>query len=238
MVKHSIVGRGVSVIISALITCFAELSLKNLHKEVRSSVRAAFAEGTSKNLRVQWRAYFLFCDFYRLKPIPTSTETLCLYGQFLGRSFRSVESVKNYISGVKNLHYMLDIKFPLENRVQLDLMLKGMARKSAHMPNRALPMTPQILEDMLKFINLKNANDATFWCCILFMFFLMARKSNMVPVSVADFDPDKQLLRQDIVVFKEVLVVLIKWSKTNQFGNRLLKVPTHCLPELQQYLIP
>ena len=230
MVKHSIVGQGLSIIISVLITCFAELSLKILHKEVRSSVRAAFAEGTSKNLRVQWRAYFLFCDFYGLKPIPTSTETLCLYGQFLGRSFRSVESVKNYISGVKNLHYMLDIKFPLENRIQLDLMLKGMARKSAHMPNRALPMTPQILEDMLKFINLKNANDATFWCCILFMFFLMARKSNMVPVSAADFDPDKQLLRQDIVVFKEVLVVLIKWSKTNQFGNRLLKVPLVSIP--------
>ena len=47
----------------------------------------------------------------------------------------------------------------------------------------------------------------------------------MVPVSVSDFDPDKQLLRQDIVIFKGVLVVLIKWSKTNQFGSRLLKVP-------------
>ena len=46
-------------------------------------------------------------------------------------------------------------------------------------------------------------------------FFLMARKSNVVPVSVTDFDPDKQLLRQDIVVFEGVLVVLIKWSKTN-----------------------
>ena len=193
-------------------------------------MKAAFAEGTSKNLRVQWRAYFLFCEFYGLKPIPTTTETLCLYGQFLGRSFRSVESVKNYISGIKSLHYILDIKFPLENKVQLELMLKGMARKSSHMPNRALPITPQILNDMLKFLNLGNAEDATFWCCILFMFFLMARKSNMVPVSVSDFDPDKQLLRQDIVIFKGVLVVLIKWSKTNQFGSRLLKVPLVTIP--------
>ena len=58
----------------------------------------------------------------------------------------------------------------------------------------------------------------------------MARKSNMVPVSVSDFDPDKQLLRQDIVIFKGVLVVLIKWSKTNQFGSRLLKVPLVTIP--------
>ena len=193
-------------------------------------MKAAFAEGTSKNLSVQWRAYFLFCEFYGLKPIPTTTETLCLYGQFLGRSFRSVESVKNYISGIKSLHYILDIKFQLENNVQLELMLKGMARKSSQMPNRALPITPQILNDMLNFLNLGNAEDATFWCCILFMFFLMARKSNMVPVSVSDFDPDKQLLRQDIVIFKGVLVVLIKWSKTNQFGSRLLKVPLVTIP--------
>ena len=141
-----------------------------------------------------------------------------------------MESVKNYISGIKSLHYILDIKFPLENKVQLELMLKGMARKSSHMPNRALPITPQILNDMLKFLNLGNAEDATFWCCILFMFFLMARKSNMVPVSVSDFDPDKQLLRQDIVISKGVLVVLIKWSKTNQFGSRLLKVPLVTIP--------
>ena len=141
-----------------------------------------------------------------------------------------MESVKNYISGIKSLHYILDIKFTLENKVQLELMLKGMARKSSHMPNRALPITPQILNDMLNFLNLGNAEDATFWCCILFMFFLMARKSNMVPVSVSDFDPDKQLLRQDIVIFKGVLVVLIKWSKTNQFGSRLLKVPIVTIP--------
>ena len=73
-----------------------EMSLKILQKQVRDSVKAAFAEGTSKKLRVQLRAYFHFCKFSGLKPIPTTTETLCLYGQFLGRSFRSVESVKNY----------------------------------------------------------------------------------------------------------------------------------------------
>ena len=124
---------------------------------------------------------------------------------------------------------MLEIQFPLENKVQLELMLKGMSRKSSRMPNRALPISPQILNGMLNYLNLENAVDATIWCCILFMFFLMARKSNMVPVSVKDFDPDKQLLRQDIV-FKGCLVVLIKWSKTNQFGSRLLKVPLVTIP--------
>ena len=209
---------------------FTEISLAVLRKEVRESVRAAFAEGTSKNLEVQWRSYFLFCKFYGLKPIPTLIEILCLYGQFLGRSFGSVESIKNYISGVKTLHYILDIKFPIENKVQLDLMLRGLSRKNPHMPNRALPITPKILSDMLPFLNLTSSEDATIWCVLIFMFFLMARKSNMVPVSVADFDPNKQLLRQDIRNYSGFLVVLIKWSKTNQFGSRLLKVPLVAIP--------
>ena len=43
------------------------------------------------------------------------------------------------------------------------------------------------------------------------------------PNSLADFSSDKQLIRQDVQVFHRSLVVRIKWSKTNQFGSRLLK---------------
>lgn len=99
------------------------------------------------------------------------------------------------------------------------------------MPNRALPITPQILKDVFIYLDVSKPIDATFWCLFLFMFFLMARKSNMVPGSYADFDPDKQLLRHDIKVFENMLVVQIKWSKTNQFGSRLLKVPLAAIPQ-------
>ena len=64
----------------------------------------------------------------------------------------------------------------------------------------------------------------------LYVFFLMLRKSNIVPVSVTDFDPDKQLLRQDIKLFKAFFVVLIKWSKTSQFGSRLIQVSLVSIP--------
>lgn len=193
-------------------------------------MKAAFSAGTSRNLKVQWRSYFLFCKFYGLKAIPATVENLCLFGQFLGRSFKSVESVKNYISGVKTLHQVLDVKFPSENMYQLTLVLRGMARSCPHLPQKALPMTPQILQDMYKFLDVTKSVDATYWCVFLFMFFLMARKSNMVPVSLADFDPHKQLLRQDVKVLKGALLVFIKWSKTNQFGNRLLMIPLAAIP--------
>ena len=78
---------------------------------------------------------------------------------------------------------------------------------------------------------MSKSDDITFWCLCLFMFFLMVRKSNMVPNSVEDFDHSKQLIRQDVKVFLDVLVVLMKWSKTNQFGSRLLQMPLVAIPE-------
>lgn len=133
-----------------------------------------------------------------------------MFAKFLGRSFKSVESVKNFVSGVKTLHHVLDIKFPSENLYQLNMVFKGMARKSHHLPKKALPMTPQILREMAIFLNVDSPIDATYWCLFLFLFFLMSRKSNMVPGLHAEFDPDKQLLRQDVRIFDEMLVVLIK----------------------------
>ena len=53
----------------------------------------------------------------------------------------------------------------------------------------------------------------------------------MVPVSVADFDSNKQLVRSDVKVLNGALVVFIKWSKTNQVGSRLLKFPLVAIPD-------
>ena len=78
---------------------------------------------------------------------------------------------------------------------------------------------------MYEFLDISKANDATYWCCFLFAFFLMARKSNLVPVSVAKFDSSKQLCRRNIVVDNGFLRVHIFWSKTIQFGQRKLEIP-------------
>ena len=92
-------------------------------------------------------------------------------------------------------------------------------------------MTPQILREIYTFLDMSKSDDITFWYLCLFMFFLMVRKSNSVPISVEELYPSKQPIRQDVKVFQDVLVVLIKWSKTNQFGSRLLQVPLVAIPE-------
>ena len=83
---------------------FSEQELYSLKQDLKSSNKAAYAVGSRRNLRIQWESFLLFCFYFKLAFLPTSTETLQLYAQFLSRSFKSVQSIQNYISGVKTIH--------------------------------------------------------------------------------------------------------------------------------------
>lgn len=207
------------------ILCIVEVELHKLQKDTELCKKSAFAEGTYKNLKVQFVSYFLFCTYFKLPPLPTSVNILCLYGEFLSRSFKSVSSIQNYISGVKTLHLILGFDFPSEDWFSVKLLYRGLARQNPHLPHRSLPITPDILLKMYPHLDLSDPLDATYWCSFLFAFFLMVRKSNLVPDSTKTFDSQKQLCRKNIRVFENYLIVYIHWSKTIQFGDRKLDIP-------------
>ena len=52
----------------------------------------------------------------------------------------------------------------------------------------------------------------------------MLRKSNVILESIKSFDSHKQLVRQDIQIHDNMLIVNIKWTKPRQFGH-LRQVP-------------
>ena len=64
----------------------------------------------------------------------------------------------------------------------------------------------------------------------LFAFFLFARKSNLVPNSKKEFKSGKFLRREDVYFQDDILLVIMRWSKTNQFGQRVLKIPLLRIP--------
>ena len=60
---------------------------------------------------------------------------------------------------------------------------------------------------------------------ISFRIFLLARKSNLVPTTLQDLKDPKFLLRGDVSIEKHKLLVKMKWTKTIQFGQRVLSSP-------------
>ena len=56
----------------------------------------------------------------------------------------------------------------------------------------------------------------------------------MVPTSTSDLKNGKRLLLKDIQINSEHLIVSFRWSKTIQFGERVLQTPLVRLPESVQ----
>ena len=204
--------------------------LAKLRSEFRHAKRSAFADGTHKNLKIQWKSYILFCLYFGFQFVPADSETLALYIQFLARSFKSVDAIRNYVSGVKFLHILQDVPCPHFSSVDIKLSLRGLERIKKHLPKRAFPITPDLLLAIKLHLNMFDPLHVTFWALCLVAFFCMARKSNLVPHSAKSFDASKQLCRRDFVVGEDCIMVTFKWSKTNQFNKRLVHLPLMQIP--------
>ena len=74
-------------------------------------------------------------------------------------------------------------------------------------------------------LDLRKDRDLSLWTSFLIAFYLMLRKSNVVPPSIKGFDRTRHLSRQNFVIKDNVVFVKIQWSKTNQFGKRHLVLP-------------
>lgn len=189
------------------------------------TMEAAWAPKVKENINAQQQLYLEFCKHFRLTPMPATDKNLCLYAQFLSRDFQAPDTVMNHLCGVKWLHVLSGQNIKQFDHYSLKLFKRGLKRIKQHNPRQALPMTPEILLDMRKFVDWNDQEDVTFWTLFLVGFFIMARKSNLVPDSVPTFDPRKQLIRDDVDIDNNVVLINLAWSKTNQYGNRVHSVP-------------
>ena len=208
----------------------AELQLSNLDTDLRKSKQAAFATSTQKNLKTQWRTYLSFCIYFSLTYLPATTKTISLYTQFLSRSFKSVNSILNYVNGVRLLHLYSGFEFEHLHIFEYNLLIRGLKRLNPHIPHRVMPITPEILLDIVRFLDLSKDFDLAIWCSFLTCFYLMARKSSIIPSSNKEFDIKKHITRKDIVLTDGYLIVTLKYSKTIQCGDRILSVPIVAIP--------
>lgn len=171
-----------------------------------------------------WKSFIAFCLFYQQKQLPASSHTISLYAQLLSRSFKSVKSIRNYISAVKTLHILLDMPIKSFESMQVTMTLNGLARLHPRVPKRAHPITPEILYKFYGILDLKDPVQATFWALFIVAFFSMSRKSNLV-LTQSSSAPKRFLLRRDVSVENDSIILSLHWSKTNQFGKKVHKIP-------------
>lgn len=201
-----------------------------MRRKNKRTKKQAMAAGTTANVLVQWRAFEKFCVKYDTNEWPTSTETLCLFAQHLAARMRSVKSIKSYLIGVKKLHLYAGVPPPDLKEFHLQLTLKGLERELKHRVLQAKRMTPKLLLKIKSCLDPKNITHSAFWTILLTGFFLLLRKSNLVPDSKESFDAKKQLKRKQVSINKKWVRVVITWSKTIQFNQKKLNLKMFRIP--------
>ena len=124
----------------------------------------------------------------------------------------------------------MDLPFAAAGSVELKLTLKGLKRVKQHMVRRAAPLSPQLLSWVHDMLDLSKPVDAVLWARVLLAFFTLSRKSNLVVTGNKKFDRSKQLCRSDVLVCENGLLVQFRWSKTIQYGGRVLLIPVLSIP--------
>ena len=207
---------------------FVEVLWNELEREARETQEKAYAEGTLQNFRIQWALYFNFCMFFKKTALPAQIQTLVVYIQFLSKKLKALGSIKSYVAGVKTLHELLDLDMSAFIALKIKLMWMGLGNIIEHVPKRAAPMTPIILGSIHDVLDLQKPDNMAFWALCITAFFILARKSNLVPVKT--FDPKKQLSRRHLKFYKDYVEVVVHWTKTRRPNQDPLEYPLYIIP--------
>ena len=194
--------------------CIVDAQLKELQDEAKKTQSSAYAKGTKENLQIQWALYFNFCEYFKFSVLPAQKQVLVLFIQFLSKKLTALSSVKNCVAGVRTLHELLELPTKAFEDVSVKLMWMGLEKTWPNKVNRAAPITPQVLRDIHDNLDLTIDTHVVFWAACLVGFFVLARKSNLVPVK--HFDPNKQLSARHVKFFPEKVEVELHWSKTRR----------------------
>ena len=105
---------------------------------------------------------------------------------------RSPDTIRNYISGIITHTNLQGGQVPDLNTPIFKLTMKGLRNVNQHRVHRAKPMTPEILVDIYDILNHEDPFHTVIWVTLLLGFFLLLRKSNLVPDSPHSWTPDKR----------------------------------------------
>jgi hypothetical protein len=206
------------------------LTTDDLRRSARRRRKQAFRPGTRANQRCQIASYLKFCLERDLNFLNPSTDTLCLYAEFLALRFTSAKSVKNYLSAINLFHKLKDISAPSLDSFQYQLMLRAIPLTMRAMPMQRSPITPTMLRDICEICHHMSHLGLILKCAFVFGFFGFLRASNLAPASVNSFDASRHTTRSDICIQPPGLVIRLKWSKTHQAPGSPALIPVPAIP--------
>ena len=150
---------------------------------------------------------------------------------YLTSRFSSAHSIRNYISGVRTLHKEIGVTPVTMETFQVSCLLWAADIFMRMPPLQGLPILPPLFHHLCIITPSLGALGPALQVCLTFGFFTMVRKSNLVPLSAAQFGPSLHTCRGDILMAPLGLQILVWWTKTHQSVGRAPVLPIPELPE-------
>ena len=208
-----------------MILIAAQRKLRVLDGKLAVSTLHGMAQGTQRNFKTHINTYVTFCIEHELDLFPASVLQTCRYLQYLSEFHETVESSKSYVSGVQSLHQLFGFPPPESSDYLFQLTVSGIRHDKAHMVKQAYPVTPEIMAAISMLVEINDKEQLSAWITLLMGFYLLFRKSNLVPDSAISFDKTKQLTRANFYKFSDCYLVKAYWAKNLQYRDRCLDIP-------------
>ena len=144
--------------------------------------------------------------------------------QFLSEYGSTAPNMANYMAGIRAQFIIHNLDTTPFRHEQIQLFSKALKLDRPLQPKSTNIISTDLLKDIL-LLTQTSQFPIQFTALYSLAFFTFLRISNILPHSIAAFDPSRQLARGDIILTDQGANVLVKWSKPIQ--NR---TDTHTIP--------
>lgn len=204
---------------------FTGFRLDDLQRQVTRIQAFALSDNTKRNYRSVWNTYSKFCQFYSITPFPASASTVAAFIVLLSFSVKSHHTINNYLSALRRLHVFCHFDTSGFDDIHVKLTQKGLEKSMVHLPHRKAPLTPGILLQFYRNLDIRDSAHLALWCAILVGFFSFFRTANLVPRSLDSSSPHQVLSRGSITFTSSATLITVTRTKTRQAGDTALVVP-------------
>ena len=176
------------------------------------------------------KRFYTFCTTYNVHtPFPLSEQSLCSFAAYLADQDLAPQTIKSYLSALRNMQISLGLPDPREHsslpvlkRVQAGISRTRMLKGSP--PRIRLPITIHILEQIRASLTASADPDKlAFWAVAASAFFGFFRLGELLPDSTSSFHPAKSLSWGDVATDSYTNPTMVQFhlkvSKCDQFGS-------------------
>ena len=187
--------------------------LKSLHEATLNNLRSSKANNTLRAYKSDFKDFAIFCAKHSLNSLPSEPKIVSLYLTHLSKNLK-ISTLRRRLVSISMVHklkgHYLDIKHPIivEN-------LMGIRRMKGSYQKGKKPILINHLKSIINVINEQNIEDIKKFrdkSIILIGFGGGFRRSELISIN-----------HEDLEFVPEGLKIAIKKSKTDQFGEGMIK---------------